>query len=102
MKRSSLNRIGKKTAEWIKVRKWLKDHFRFAGIEMCEARLSGCWYENALSFAHCRKRRKLLEGEIYHVALLCIPCHNLYELLSHEEMHTAIHELIDKRGLIAP
>ena len=100
--RKLLNRVGKKGAEWITVRNWLKRHFRYAGIMTCEGRLPGCWFDNALSFAHCKKRRKLLEGEIYHVAMLCTPCHQIWEVLPHEEMHAKVHAIIDRRGLIAP
>ena len=100
--RKPLNQVGKKGAEWIKVRNWLRRHFRYAGIMSCEGRLKGCTFDDMLSWAHCRKRRKLLEGEIYHVALLCLNCHNTIERLTHEEMHHEIHLLISKRGLIAP
>lgn len=99
---TGIRRVGKKGQEWITVRAWLKRHFNFAGIIYCEARLEGCWLDSALSFAHCRKRRKLLEGEMYHVALLCQPCHNTWEILPHEEMHKKIHGIIDRRGLICP
>lgn len=100
--RKALNPIGRKGNEWLVARAWLKRHFRYAGIVTCEARLAGCWFDNALSFAHCRKRRKLQEGEIYHVALLCTPCHDFYERMAHDAMHDSIHHLISRRGLIAP
>lgn len=100
--RKPLKAIGKRGREWINARSWLKKRFNWAGIIYCEARLQGCHLDNMLSFAHCKKRREMLEGEIYHVALLCLHCHEIYERLSHEDMHARIHELIEKRGLIAP
>lgn len=100
--RKRLNPVGKRGSEWLTARRWLKRHFRYAGITTCEAMLRGCYFDNALSFAHCKKRRKMLEGEIYHVALLCVPCHSVYEHLPHEEMHVKIHEIIERRGIIAP
>ena len=99
---SSLKPIGKKGREWITAKAWLTRHFRYAGIMSCEARLKGCWGETALSWSHCKKRRNLLEGELYHVALLCVPCHQVYEAMSHDEMYTAIHAIINRRGLISP
>lgn len=97
-----MNRIGKKGSEWLTVRAQLKKYFNWAGITVCEARLEGCWFHNALGFAHCRKRRLLQDGEIWHVVLLCNPCHDKWEISGHENMHTKIHAIIDKRGLIGP
>lgn len=100
--RKALKAVGKRGREWITARNWLKKRFNWAGIISCEARIPGCHFDNMLSFAHCKKRREMLEGEIYHVALLCLHCHEIYERLSHEDMHTKIHEIIDRRGLLCP
>ena len=103
MKRGKrINQIGPKGQTWIDVRKLLKQRFEWCGIIRCEARLPGCWFDDGLGFAHCRKRRKIEGLEIWHVALLCNHCHDVYEKLPHEEMHAAVHQIIDQRGLIAP
>lgn len=102
MKRTPMRRIGKKSKTWIDIRKDIKKRFGWAGITVCEFRFEGCWFNEALGFAHCRKRRKLTDEEMYHVALACNPCHDKLELMSPEEMHDAVHEKITRRGLIAP
>ena len=101
--RTQLRAIGKKGAAWIAVRKQLKQRFEWAGITICEFRFAGCYYDASGGFAHCKKRRKLLEGEIWHVGLACLSCHTrLDEKMTHEEMEIEVHKIIDKRGLIVP
>lgn len=102
-KRASLRLVGKKGREWVTARAWLRRHFNYAGITRCEFRFQGCWGDASGGFAHCKKRRKLEEGEIWHVGVACFKCHQrLDEVMSHDEMHMAVHAVIDKRGLIAP
>ncbi len=100
--RARINPIGKRGSEWIAVRKELKKRFEWAGIVYCEARLDGCWFHDSLGFAHCRKRRNLQDGEIWHVALLCNSCHDQIEQSTHDEMHAWIHRIIARRGLLVP
>jgi hypothetical protein len=97
-----MNKIGPKTQTWIDVRKDIKQRFEWAGITACEARLLGCWFNDGLGFAHCKKRRKIEGDELWHVVLLCNHCHDIWEKLPHAEMHNKIHAIIDRRGLIAP
>ncbi len=94
-------RPGKKTKNWQKGRNELKKIFEEHGITTCEAMLPPCWYDNALSFAHDAKRRKLTPEETvdpHRVALLCIPCHSRIEVLPAEEMEAFIQEIVSKRG----
>jgi len=100
---STLRKVGKKGQEWITARNWLRKRFNWAGITSCEFKFQGCWGDQWLSFAHCKKRRKLEDGEIWHVGLACQHCHSILdEVMNHEEMHTAVHRVIHQRGLIAP
>jgi hypothetical protein len=101
-RKSTLRPISKRGSEWISVRRELKRRFQWAGIITCEARLNHCWFNEALGFAHCRKRRLLRGDEIWHVALLCNPCHDEWETSGHETMYEKIHEIIEKRGLLIP
>jgi len=73
-----------KVKEWDKARKKLKVIYEDKGIRYCEARLKGCWVNNALSFAHRQKRieyysKPELLGSFEETLLLCIPCHQKIE-----------------------
>lgn len=53
-------------------------------ITSCELRFDGCWVNNALSFAHYKKRRFYLSrpellSSFYQTILCCINCHNAIE-----------------------
>lgn len=101
--RKPINKIGPKGQQWINVRKDIKKRFEWAGITVCEFRFEGCWFNDGLALAHCKKRRKIEGLEIWHCALACNHCHQtLDERMTHEEMHAAVHVVINKRGLIAP
>ena len=74
---------------WIKQRAKLKDEYERKGITTCELKLTGCWHNNALSFAHRYKRsdprcEHTFEGTV----LACNPCHDKIEYDRHltEEM----------------
>lgn len=95
--RKPLNRKGKKTLEWERVRRELKARFLAAGITTCELRLPGCWRDNALGFAHSKKRREIVGDEIYEVILACNNCHDQVEIKPHEEMRNIILATIQKR-----
>jgi hypothetical protein len=96
---------GRRSKEWEKARAWLKKQFEKREITRCEFRFIAhdCWGEN-LGFAHCKKRRLLMEGEIWHVALACQTVHTILdEKMSHEAMHEAVHRAIENHGgVIAP
>ncbi len=66
--------------EWDKARAKLKIIYENKGITTCEARLQGCWYDNALSFAHKYKRNDPRCAHTFEeTLLLCIECHNKQE-----------------------
>lgn len=92
----SVNKSGKKTKTWVEVRDMLKARFYHAGIRECELRLKDiCWKDNALSFAHSKKRRKMTEEDITEVALLCQPCH--LEIEYKPDMENIIKGIISTR-----
>ena len=88
-----------KTKDWIRVRKELVKEFEDMGIVTCEARLPGCWHDNALGFAHTRKRRNVTD--LKRVSLLCQPCHSRVEYFCKEatgmDMETYLEGIIAKR-----
>ena len=88
---------GKKTREWDRLRAKLK--IRFAAIHLitCEFRYEGCWKYNGLTFAHIKKRRNLRPEELEIVALACLNCHNILELMPEKKMTEAIMAVIKKR-----
>lgn len=91
--------IGKKTREWERVRAKLKPLFQRAGITTCEFRFQGCWHDTALGFAHLRKRRNLLPGELETVALACGPCHDKLEKMPESMMYMAVAGIIKNRHI---
>lgn len=88
---------GKRTKEWNRIRAKLKPKFEAAGITECEFRFQGCWFNDGLSFAHCDKRRFLKGIQLEEVALACMPCHYLLEMLSREQMGIEIRSVIASR-----
>ena len=71
---------GKKTSEWNRDRAKLKIEYEEKGIVTCEIRLPGCWYNNALGFAHRYKRNDPRCENTYQQTLLgCNPCHDQIE-----------------------
>lgn len=91
--------VGKKTREWLTVRARLKRRFNAAGITSCELGYPNCWKDEALGFAHGRKRRHLKDNEIETlVALCCTPCHNRIEVLPAPAMLAIVQSVISERG----
>lgn len=75
-----------KKGTWEAERQKLKQIFLDKGITSCEVRKSGCWRDNALSFAHQHKRifykirgNEGLLGDFNQVLLACVPCHEKIE-----------------------
>lgn len=81
--------------KWEQIRAKLKKDFERKGITSCELKLEGCWQNNALSFAHLDKRRKLTEEQLYEVVLACVPCHTKVEYAPN--MREKLQAVIDKR-----
>lgn len=93
-----VKKAGTKTKTWVEIRDMLKAKFFHAGITECELRLNKiCWKDNALSFAHSKKRRKMTEDDIKEVALLCQPCH--LEIEYKPEMENIIKGIIAARKI---
>lgn len=92
-----MKKIGKKTAEWLKVKRDLLPKLEKHGITRCEIKLEGCLKDWALSLAHARKRRLLHKGELKVVAVACAYCHDKIEAMPHEDMHRIVMDAIKKR-----
>src|SRR5687768_6910583 len=71
---------GEKVEAWEATRAALVQRFQAAGITTCELRYEGCWRNNALSFAHSKKRRYITSQEdLEAVCLCCLNCHGKIE-----------------------
>lgn len=87
---AGLNRRGPKVKAWDIGRARLKRRFAAKGIITCQVRFPGCWFDNALSFAHPAKRRNLRAGELGIAALVCTPCHDQLEVMPPEQMRSIV------------
>jgi hypothetical protein len=105
LKRSSMRRngrsrlkAGRRTNDWMRVRRILSREFAAAGITSCELKLEGCWGDRALGFAHGRKRRHLKGDELQTLTILsCNICHDKIEYLPPEEMLAIVQDVIERR-----
>lgn len=92
--------IGPKTRAWRNAVVRLKKRYTAMGITSCELRYEGCWGDEALGFAHGRKRRWLHEDELEKLCVLaCNPCHDRIERIAPEEMLVIVESVIRERGL---
>ena len=81
------------------IRARLKRQFDAAGITSCELGYPGCWKDEALGFAHGRKRRHLKGDEIETLTILvCNPCHDRIETLPAAGMLAIVKSVIAERG----
>lgn len=96
-RRSGLNPRGRKVKAWESARRKLKTRFTAMGITSCELQYAGCWFDNALGFAHAAKRVKLKGDDLYYVILVCNPCHQKIEFLPAEEMKRIVDNVIQAR-----
>ncbi|HZX13025.1 MAG: hypothetical protein UV58_C0013G0014 [Candidatus Wolfebacteria bacterium GW2011_GWC1_43_10] len=65
---------------WTKQRRKLKIEYEKRGITTCELRFPGCWFDNALGFAHRYKRSDpRCEHTFKGTILACNPCHDKIE-----------------------
>lgn len=88
-----------KIQEWDEVRADLKLQFQnVLKITECEAKLSDCWVNNGLTFAHAKKRRYLSKEELYDVILCCIQCHTTIENYQHSQMQEFVETIINNRN----
>lgn len=90
--------IGKKTRAWRNVVVRLKKRYAALGITSCELRYEGCWGDQALGFAHGRKRKWLREDELENLCVLaCNPCHDVLEVSGADEMLAEVRNVIARR-----
>ncbi len=83
---------------WESTRLKLRKRFQQAGIDYCELHYGGCWVNNALSFTHSMKRRKIQTQEhLEEVILACVPCHAILEVKPAEEMLEIVRNTIRER-----
>lgn len=98
--RKPLPKKGKKMKKWEKTRDSLKDAFKRAGITTCELRFRYCWVDNALGFAHSKKRRNITTNEeLQEVILACNTCHNRIERKPEAEMGAIVRGVINARNI---
>lgn len=100
VKRSRMNKAGKKTNAWAAERAKLKVRFLAAGITTCELRgrlEHECTYDNFLGFAHDAKRTKLAPGDLSRVILIDNNAHDIIEHWPHEEMKKIVNDTIAAR-----
>lgn len=79
-----MKKIGKIGRINLEANKILKKIYVEKGILTCELKLSGCWKDNALGFAHREKRWKYIKNpeklsEFKETLLACNPCHDKIE-----------------------
>jgi sugar phosphate isomerase/epimerase len=93
-------KIGKKTKEWMEIRKELKEEFQRMGVTTCELKLEGCTHDNFLGFAHTKKRRNVTD--LKRVVLACANCHDKVEYCSFrwtgKPMEEYLEGIISKRA----
>ena len=101
-KNSRIRQLGKKGLAWNYARQWLKIQFARVGIITCQLKFPGCWFDNALSFCHPAKRRKLTPRELYVVCLGCTPCHEQLEVMPAADMRRIVEGLFAATGIRIP
>lgn len=97
---STLNRFGKKAKLREKINRPLRAKFRRLGLlDVCEARLEGCWPDGRKTWSHGKKDRKLTMEERKNLVIrACTVCHRqMDEEMSPEEMLSFVQEVIARR-----
>lgn len=98
--RSTL-KAGARMKAWESTRARLKVKFAAQGIVTCELGYPGCKRDDWLSFAHGRKRRKLIGDELETLTILaCTPCHDVIERMAPEGMLAIVQSVISERGIL--
>jgi hypothetical protein len=99
MRRTALAKAGRKTRENARALRVFKKDCAKYGIDRCERRGPHCTGMENLTWAHGRKRRELLGGELERFAIVCcVNCHReLDEQMTHEEMAAEVDRLIQLR-----
>jgi len=109
MKRTQMKRVPgtarlSKTGKKARLRERINrpNRIRFAEmglLNVCEAKLPGCWPNGRLTWAHGKKDRMLsMHERKYLVIRACTVCHHkMDEEMSHEEMLEFVQDVIAKR-----
>jgi hypothetical protein len=98
MKRSPLNKVGKRTKHRWSINARLKHLWEELGITSCELRLPGCVGTFAMGAAHSKKSRFLItDADWMHACLACTHCHQLIEAWPHDQMFKVVSDAIDRR-----
>lgn len=79
-----MRQIGKQGRINLKANKILKEIYIDKGIQTCELRLSGCWINSTLGFAHRKKRVEYYKtpeklSDFNETVLACTSCHQKIE-----------------------
>jgi hypothetical protein len=99
-----IKQLGKKGRDNVDNVAERKKEFEKAGITECEisaykptmavfAKI--CWHNNALGFAHGKKRKKLTKEELKKVILGCTPCHTIIEYECLKKTGMTMEQFID-------
>jgi hypothetical protein len=97
-------KIGKKGQESLDNVAERKKEFEAVGITTCEISAypktkwvfeNVCWHNNALSFAHGKKRKKLTKEELKKVILGCVPCHTIIEYECEKKTGLTMEQFVD-------
>lgn len=111
--RRPMNKVGRRTQDWLTVWRWLKPQLKSAGRTSCEFEFIKHECDGPLDPCHSRKRREMQGTNIYEVALGCRRVHEyldglhayppLGRRLGHSEMERAVKKAIRLAGgLILP
>lgn len=97
-------KAGPRMKEWARAWKWLRPRLEARGRTRCEFDFLPHQCFGPLTPAHSKKRRKIVGGEIYEIAMICTSGHQvLDERLDHESMYVAVMYAIERAGgLITP
>lgn len=97
MKRSPLNRRGKKAKEWEVAKR--KGDKLLENVYGCEVRFLGCLGGLFLGRAHRKKRRFCDSEELAIYCVACAQCHQKLEVLPPEKMFALVNDAIQRRNL---
>lgn len=111
--RQPMNKIGRRTSDWIEAWRFLKPRFKAAGRTGCEFDFLKHDCGGPIDPCHSKKRGQMHGPDIYSVALGCRQIHDyldgiyvyppLGRRMSHSEMEEAVMRAIDNAGgLILP
>lgn len=108
-----MNKVGRRTNDWLTVWRWLKPKLQAAHRTGCEFGFMPHVCGGPIDPCHSRKRREMQGNDIYAVALGCRNVHEILDgltaypplgrRLTHTEMERAVKKAIrNAGGLILP